>query len=144
VDGFARRNFGAWLELAERGREVLFDGEETVGADSVSPVEAEGVEDPVSDIDRGCVSKAGVQGPRCSGKQTGPEPYTAEEEAAFFGTPHHRNSVESFTKKGSWRGPPSRLSCLNFGSLCLKMSELLCFTFESAKFLTVVVMEPPD
>jgi hypothetical protein len=42
--------------LAERGSEVLFDGEESVGADSVSPVEAEGVEDSASGIDRRLVS----------------------------------------------------------------------------------------
>ena len=123
---------------------MLFDGEETVGADSVSPVEAEGVEDSASHIDRRCVSKGRVQSRCCCGEQTGTESYTAEEEAAFFWTPHHRNGLESFAKKGGWRGAASRLSCLNFGSLDLKMSELLCFAFDSAKCVAIVVMKSPD
>jgi len=130
--------------LAERGGEVLFDGEETIGAESVSPVEAEGVEDPASHIDRRFVSMGRVQSPGCSGEQTGTEAYTAEEEAAFVRLPHDGDGLKSLAKKCGWRGPTSRLSCLNLGSLCLKMSVLLCFAFDSAKFLTIVVMESPD
>jgi hypothetical protein len=130
--------------LAERGGEVLFDGEETIRAESVSPIEAEGVEDAASDIDRRSVSKGCVQGPDSSGEQTGTEPYTTKEEAAFVRLPHDRDGLESLAKKSGWRGPPSSLALINFGSLCLKMSVLLCFAFDSAQFLTIVVMESPD